>query len=91
MADAGIEEGDRILITPSVFPRSGEIAMVLFMNTEEATIKRIEFKDGGKLAVLISEQKDRETRLVKLDDNVKLYRVHSWMKIQPRRKIAKRS
>ena len=89
MIDAGIEEGDRVVISPNSFPRNGEPALVLFKKTQEAMIKIVEFKEGGKLALLISQHKGHETKLVEVDDTVKFYLVYS-VKFQRQRRARRR-
>lgn len=86
MVDAGIEEGDYVIISPNSFPRTGERALILFKKTQEATIKKVEFKDGGRLALLISEHKKAETKLITVDETVKFYLVYSVIKLQRKRR-----
>jgi len=89
MVDADIEEGDYVIISPNSFPRTGERALVLFKKTQDATIKKVEFKDGGKTALLISQQEDQEIRVIRVDESVKFYLVYSVTKFQRQRRATK--
>lgn len=86
MTGAGIAPGDRLIVSPSAEVRSGDIAIVLFLNTQEATVKYVRFSERGHVLELLSDDGTKERRTVDISkEPVKLYKV-LWQMRQPGRR-----
>lgn len=76
MKGAGINPGDVVIISPNSEVKPNDIALVLILSTQEATIKRVRFLKGGAVLELIadSEQEDRR-QIDTTKEHVKVLRV----------------
>lgn len=62
------QDGDLVLVHRETSVDSGSIAVILYGDDDEATLKRVEYKQNGKWVKLVPINEEYETKIIKGDD-----------------------